>query len=413
MLALAVAMGIGRFAFTPLLPLMMRDGQLDAAGGAEWAAANYLGYLLGALSAPRLAQQAGRGIRGALLAIATATALATAFPPPWAGALLRLAAGVGSAWVLVLASSTCLAALARRGQAQLGGWIYAGVGLGISAAAALAWVAGSAPANRLWQALGLLALAGTALVARHLPDADRSPAGAASTQGTPSQPAGQSPTQAAARPDTRAWTAANDPAASGRTAGASPTARAMAPWVLCYGLAGFGYIVPATFLPAMARAQIDDPRLFGAVWPVFGLAAALSVALVVRVLPAVRRERIWAGAQAVLALGALTPVLDPRLPALAFSALCVGGTFMVITMAGLQFARQQAPAQATTLIARMTAAFALGQISGPLLVRALAARPAAAAQATAGPAIDLALGAAAVLLLLSVPWLWRARPPSG
>jgi hypothetical protein len=51
--ALAVAMGIGRFAFTPLLPLMLRDGTLDAAGAAEWAAANYIGYLIGALTAGR------------------------------------------------------------------------------------------------------------------------------------------------------------------------------------------------------------------------------------------------------------------------------------------------------------------------------------------------------------------------
>ena len=51
--ALAVAMGIGRFAFTPLMPLMIRDGTLSAAAGAEWAAANYAGYLLGALTASR------------------------------------------------------------------------------------------------------------------------------------------------------------------------------------------------------------------------------------------------------------------------------------------------------------------------------------------------------------------------
>jgi len=50
-LALAIAMGIGRFAFTPLLPLMLRDGSLESASGAEWAAANYLGYLVGALTA--------------------------------------------------------------------------------------------------------------------------------------------------------------------------------------------------------------------------------------------------------------------------------------------------------------------------------------------------------------------------
>ena len=61
--ALAVAMGIGRFAFTPLMPLMMRDGTLSAAAGAEWAAANYGGYLVGALTASWFSSDPRRGLR--------------------------------------------------------------------------------------------------------------------------------------------------------------------------------------------------------------------------------------------------------------------------------------------------------------------------------------------------------------
>ena len=52
-LSLAVAMGIGRFAFTPMLPLMIRAGQLDMAAGGWMAAANYAGYFAGALTAAR------------------------------------------------------------------------------------------------------------------------------------------------------------------------------------------------------------------------------------------------------------------------------------------------------------------------------------------------------------------------
>ena len=44
----------------------------------------------------------------------------------------------------------------------------------------------------------------------------------------------------------------------------------------CYGLFGYGYIIPATFLPALARGYIDDPAVFGWVWPVFGIAAGIS-----------------------------------------------------------------------------------------------------------------------------------------
>ena len=46
MLSLAVAMGIGRFAFTPVLPLMLREGSLDVAMGGWIAAAKYAGYLV-------------------------------------------------------------------------------------------------------------------------------------------------------------------------------------------------------------------------------------------------------------------------------------------------------------------------------------------------------------------------------
>ena len=115
--ALAAAMGVGRFAFTPLMPLMMRDGTLGAAAGAEWAAANYGGYLAGALTASWFSGDPRRGVRWSLVGVALTT-LAAAWTggetPALLGAVLRAAAGVFSAWALVCASSWCLAELARR-----------------------------------------------------------------------------------------------------------------------------------------------------------------------------------------------------------------------------------------------------------------------------------------------------------
>src|SRR5947209_16736662 len=48
-LALAAAMGIGRFAYTPILPAMEAAAHLDTAQAGLLAAANYAGYLVGAL----------------------------------------------------------------------------------------------------------------------------------------------------------------------------------------------------------------------------------------------------------------------------------------------------------------------------------------------------------------------------
>src|SRR5438445_12113434 len=70
--ALAVAMGIGRFAFTPMLPMMQADSGLSLIAGGWLASANYLGYLFGALSAGFF-RRSGRVIRLGLLVIAGTT----------------------------------------------------------------------------------------------------------------------------------------------------------------------------------------------------------------------------------------------------------------------------------------------------------------------------------------------------
>src|SRR3954468_1771951 len=101
LLSLAVAMGIGRFAFTPMLPLMVREGLLDVSAGGWLAAANYAGYLVGALTASRTGWPATRLAVVALLGTAVFTAaMAVEGPLAW-WALLRFAAGVMSAWAFV------------------------------------------------------------------------------------------------------------------------------------------------------------------------------------------------------------------------------------------------------------------------------------------------------------------------
>ncbi|WP_048755897.1 YbfB/YjiJ family MFS transporter, partial [Afipia felis] len=134
---------------------------------------------------------------------------------------------------------------------------------------------------------------------------------------------------------------------------------------LCYGAFGYGYIIPATFLPALAREVITDPLLFGLIWPVFGAAGAISTLCAAAFLPHHSARRLWIRAQWILAAGVIAPVFTINLYVLLFSALCVGGTFMVITMAGIREARRLGGTSASRLIALYTAAFALGQILGP------------------------------------------------
>ncbi len=372
LIALAVAMGIGRFAFTPLLPLMMRDGTLDAGTGAVWAAANYAGYLLGALSAAWFAGRPRTGLQWGLLAVVISTLGMAAIQTDgsWLGGLLRATAGVGSAWVLVCASSWCLPELARRQATALGGWIYTGVGTGIALTGLWAWLGGRQSAAWLWIELGGLALGGAWWVLRRL----------SATSVTEQQVAA---------------TAAN-------VASTVPHATRATGLIICYGAFGFGYIVPATFLPTMARALVDDPLIFGLTWPIFGAAAALSVAMVSRWLSSWPRRKVWACAQAIMGVGTCIPLLQQSLWALAVSAILVGGTFMVATMAGLQLAREKMPTHPTPLLSRMTVGFALGQIAGPLGVRLLGTL-----QVSPPEALAYASTMATLVLFITAAWLWR------
>src|SRR3954463_113989 len=128
---LASAMGVGRFAFTPLLPLMQDAGTLTLAQGGTLARANYLGYLVGAVLCMALNPSPGRSARLALVGVAAFTAGmgVTASFPLWIA--LRFLAGVASALVLVGVSAWILPLLAARGRGGWAGRVYSGVGIGI------------------------------------------------------------------------------------------------------------------------------------------------------------------------------------------------------------------------------------------------------------------------------------------
>ena len=368
LVALAVAMGIGRFAFTPLLPLMQADAGVTVAQGGWLAAANYAGYLGGALVATVLRSGSAGGTRAALIAVATST-LAMGFTASFAAWMaLRFLAGWASAWVLVFVSAWALEQIAAASPAAgqrretLSATVFAGVGAGITAAGllVLALIALAASASDAWIALGVIALAGSLFIWQPLGDgAARTADGACERRRLPVQA-------------TRL--------------------------VLAYGTLGFGYIVPATFLPAMAKRMLDDPSLFGWSWPVFGAAATASTFLAARWRRRWSARAVWRTSQLAMAAGVAVPVGWPTLGGIVLSALLVGGTFMVVTMAGIQEARRVAGGAARTLIAAMTSAFAAGQVAGPLMVSALAGDANGFSIALACAATALAAGA-----LLLVP----------
>jgi predicted MFS family arabinose efflux permease len=160
-------------------------------------------------------------------------------------------------------------------------------------------------------------------------------------------------------------------------ADSGPGTRPASGWllILCYGAYGFGYIVPATFLPAMARQILADPLAFGSAWPVLGTAAALSTLVVAKLGASTHPRRVWIASMLVMAAGVAAPLLVPGLAGILIAAVLVGATFVTITLAGMQEARRLYGAQARPVMAAMTSAFAVGQLVGPILIALLEKLP--------------------------------------
>lgn len=341
-LSLAVAMGIGRFAFTPLMPMMLHDGMLDLKSASWLASANYFGYLLGAvLCTLQPALWSRRGwlplpvapmVRAGLLITCILTALMAIDAPatwPW----LRFIAGVITAVTFVYTSTWCLGHLSRMNLPSAGGVVYAGPGVGIACSGLLAglMVQLGWHSSAGWMAFGLLAALMTAIVWPVFQN-DAGLPGPASSQGQPAQ-------------------------------GGSLTEKAAL--TLAYGLAGFGYIITATFLPVIARTAMPDspwPDLF---WPMLGIAVAFGAILASRIPARFDQRYLLLACYLIQAAGVVLSNWMPTLAGFALGSILVGLPFTAITFFAMQVGRKLHPQSAPAIIGLLSASFGLCQIIGP------------------------------------------------
>jgi predicted MFS family arabinose efflux permease len=332
LLSLAVAMGIGRFAYTPLLPEMVAEIPLSNTAAGLLASSNFLGYLLGALAAslPAFSQQR-RVLLWALASSGITTALTGASSEIWFLLAVRFAGGVASAFVFVFASSIVLARLGEMGRPGLTAVHFAGVGTGIAASAAFlaALSAVDFGWRGAWLMLGVVSLAALPAVAQLV----------------------------AAAPS-------GDRRTSGPTASLDLT-RPLVALIVAYGLFGFGYVITATFLVAIVRATAEMQAWEQTIWILFGLAAIPSVALWSRLAMRAGVFRIMALACIVEAVGVAASVLVPSLAGAILASLFLGGTFVGITALGLVGARSLSNSDPARVTALMTGSFGAGQIVGP------------------------------------------------
>ena len=329
--ALMMAMGIGRFALTPQMPHLLSEGQIDLTGAGLIAAANYLGYFVGAVDS--IFARSHHHVRGRMygglwlcVLLTLASYWAQGF---WPHLLLRFGTGVASAWALVMITSLSQPLAIAAGRPRLGALVFAGPGLGILLTGLLALgsnLLGQSSAT-LWLVYGLVALVMLLAILPFLP-----------------QPMPAAPHTA--------------------RAGSNQSITHLC-WI--YFLYGLGYIIPATFLSQMASAHFQGQWQADLFWPCFGLTAALGVLLV-----SLRRASPWATRYWLMATlwmqaaGVFACLLGDG-TGLVLGVILCGTSFLACMQLVMQRSREIAPHATQRNAGLLTACFAIGQLSGPLL----------------------------------------------
>ena len=354
-LTLAVAMGIGRFIYTPILPAMIEAQVLNRSEAGLVASFNYVGYLLGAMAASLSLLGGNRKVwlLAALIANAATTYLMARTETLMVFHGLRFASGVTSAFAMIFVSSMVFDAIARSGKDWLLAVHFSGVGLGIAASALFVpLVAGW---QDQWALGGVVSGLGLVVVAVLIQLYGRVQA--------PTEP-----TPADTDPDSQAMERGPD-----RQNAIARTIRLL---IVGYGLFGFGYVITATFISELARSVPQLSHLKDIIWFYVGISAVFSTLICTLFSKRFGLLLTFSGACLVEAVGVAASVLFDHPLALILSALLLGGTFVGATAIGLmaasrlsaQLVSQKAHSDlGRKIIALMTVSFGLGQVLGPWL----------------------------------------------
>lgn len=339
MLGMIVAMGIGRFVYTPILPLMQRDLGISNSVAGWLATLNYLGYLGGALIcsfAPQLLRN--RVITGGALltSIASTFFMGLTFSVFWWGSM-RLAGGVASAILFIVISAEVSETLARRGFGHWLGALYGGIGCGIALSGLIVpqldklggW-------SSAWLGTGLLAvllaILGIALGRQ------------------------------------REYVA---PLAIAQFSSAGLLNRL---WLLAiaYFFQGLGYITTATFLVAIIATTSGLETFAPYSWVAVGIAAIPSTTIWPLLARRIGNKKALLAAYGVQTVGILVSINANTVLEVLFVAISFGGTMLGIVALTLAEGNRRLPADGRRSAAILTACFGTGQMLGPVLAGVLA-----------------------------------------
>ncbi|MGM0835430.1 MAG: YbfB/YjiJ family MFS transporter [Bacillota bacterium] len=364
--ALMIAMGIGRFAYTPILPLMQNALSFTDTLAGYLASSNYAGYFVGAILAGVLPMKMHKTLYlRASLMISILTTFSMGLSHSYILMFVfRFVSGVASAFIFVLASSIVLDKLAVTGKTKWAGLFYSGVGFGIFFSTLFIptlnhlfeW-------EGVWKGLAIVSVILIIFVCLWLKDSSYSEMDndeqAVITQVPPLK-----------------WL----------------------PWlIIAYGLEGLGYIVTGTFIVSIAEQTSAFSRDATFVWIVVGIAAIPSCIFWAALAKRRGFVKSLLFSMTLQAIGIALPVFWLSQTSLIISAFLFGATFMGITTLATTLARQMCPLNSSRIIGYLTAIYAVGQMIGPTIAGILSSHTKSYDSALIGAASLVIVGAVFLL----------------
>lgn len=334
--SLILTMGVARFSYTPLLPVMMEGTFLDDSSGGWLATINYMGYMCGALLASSISDLKLKDTFyriGLLFAILSTIGMALAENYIlWA--VMRFIAGLSSAAGLLFGSGLILNWMIRHGHRAELGIHFSGVGLGIAASAAIAMLmSDSFNWSQQWQAFAFIGVLLSLPALYWLPKPDTSnlnKAGQALIDKAPQQ----------------SW---------------------MLLLYAAYFCAGVGYVITATFLVAIVEQLPGLEGNGSLVWLITGLAATPACVfwdVIARKLGELKALFIAYGINIV---GIIIPAVDSSLVGVVLSGMLFGATFIGIVSLMLTMVGKFFPTKPAKPMGKLTLSYGVAQIAAPAI----------------------------------------------
>ncbi|MET4558910.1 MFS family permease [Lysinibacillus parviboronicapiens] len=332
-LLLVVAMGISRFAFTPILPFMRHDAGFSLEVAGFLASSNYIGYFIGALWAGFIYRHRKNFLLLSVVLNVLSVVLMGMIEIYMVWLVLRLIAGITGGLIFVLTSSIIMDYLAKQSLTRWSGYLFSGIGLGIAISGLLvpyfearfAW-------QGTWIGLGILSALFfiiTFVLWRNLHVHDGMKV---------------------------------------KKSYETKMSRGFMPWLIAaYGFEGLGYIITGTFLVDIIH-NIPSLQAYSSYsWVIVGVAAIPSAPVWTVLLEKFSAIKMLYVAYIFQVVGILLPVFSQTVWSVLLSSFLFGLTFVGIVTVTTAYARQLFPTQSGAVVSLLTTFYAFGQIIGPII----------------------------------------------